>query len=304
MVNSKEQIGEHTEAGISRDTEYSSQLDPQRDVPVASIVEQSASQVEPALLDPTASLAVPPVEISQKHISSDMVARSSVSHPRFPKWALFWCATLAACGGLGAGLWFRMKLAENRPFSPPDASLLQSPNSSSKEELFLPTQNSVIPEQKLDENDPSFDQKASPNADETALSNPADNNPTDNNLTDNNLTGSTDPAYRGERVASPTLNSPGSVNRDPGIAPQNTDSFSRNNLERANRPWSNPATPNADTSAPFNADANVPLDTNAASEDHNPPQFQPEEQGTRWPETENDWTPSETGVQPPTDQPI
>ena len=72
---------------------------------------------------------------------------------RFPKWTLFWCALFAACGGLAAGLWFRMQLT--RQFAMPPTPIETSPldqlrTLEKKEEEFLPTQSSIIPEEKND----------------------------------------------------------------------------------------------------------------------------------------------------------
>ena len=94
--------------------------------------------------------------------SADMTATLRRRSSQFPKWTLFWCALIAACGGLAAGLWFRMQLSRQfvskptpvRETTPLDDLRTLSP----KEEQFLPTQTSVIPEEKPENSGEFYDE--------------------------------------------------------------------------------------------------------------------------------------------------
>lgn len=121
---------------------------------VAIPLQSSESQPPPiasqTLPDPVLVEAIAPTQPDVSDMTTTFPKKS-----RFPKWTLFWCALVAACGGLGAGLWFRVHLAQQ--FASPGPSIEQSPldelrSLDTKEEKFLPTNSSVIPEETSEEN--------------------------------------------------------------------------------------------------------------------------------------------------------
>lgn len=124
----------------------------------AKIPAATASPPEAEAQSPSLSPSVPepvlhPVTAPLPE-ASDMTTAFPKQSSRFPKWALFWCALAAACGGLGAGLWFRVQIAQQ--FSSPgptgeESSLEKLRSLETKEEEFLPTKSSVIPGEKSDQ---------------------------------------------------------------------------------------------------------------------------------------------------------
>lgn len=122
--------------------------------PEQSSPEQSQSEGTPAA--PFASTHLESTHLESTHpddppaspptpSAQPMTARSLKTKHRFPAWPLFWCALLAACGGLGVGLWFRWQLTRQfaMPLQPQSA---ESGNPLPQQEQFLPTSTSIIPE--------------------------------------------------------------------------------------------------------------------------------------------------------------
>ncbi|MEM9135775.1 MAG: protein kinase [Cyanobacteria bacterium P01_F01_bin.42] len=129
--------------------------------PDSSAAEAASVSANPVTEDTSPALVAQTIEASAdgSEISplknADHNPDMSVARPpksgRFPKWALLWCAVAAACGGLTAGLWFRSHLT--RQFAMPPPSVETSPidqlrQLETKQEEFLPTQTSIIPEDK------------------------------------------------------------------------------------------------------------------------------------------------------------
>ena len=123
---------------------------------------------EPMVLPPSEPIA-PDVGLdgnTQNH--TDMSVAPYQKTSRFPRWTLFWCALIAACSGLAAGLWFRLHLT--RQFAMPPSPVKSSPldelkTLDTREEEFLPTQTSIIPEKKIEGSEDPFD--VAPSAEST-----------------------------------------------------------------------------------------------------------------------------------------
>ena len=102
-------------------------------------VESRHSEIEVSTSpEPTRKKSYMPAFLSQKKAS------------RFPKWTLFWCSLLAAFGGLVAGLWFRIQLTQQFAMPPTEGQtspLDQLKSLDKKQEEFLPTKTTVIPEE-------------------------------------------------------------------------------------------------------------------------------------------------------------
>jgi eukaryotic-like serine/threonine-protein kinase len=119
-------------------------------IPAATPFPEEAEAQSPSLSPSIPEPGLHPVTVPLPE-PSDMTTAFPKQSSRFPKWALFWCALAAACGGLGAGLWFRVQIAQQFSFpgnTAEQSSLEQLKSLETKEEEFLPTKSSVIPTEK------------------------------------------------------------------------------------------------------------------------------------------------------------
>ena len=163
-VNTPEQAKSQTpaEATVSPIPEVAEPL------PIVEIKtpESTTLQVKSETTESSGQSSIEATSETHSQSKSDMLVTPAKKKQksRFPKWTLLWCAVLAACGGLGAGLWFRMKLTQQ--FFTPSPTAEQSPldqlkTLDSREEKFLPTRSSVIPEEKSEFAEEEYPQEPS-----------------------------------------------------------------------------------------------------------------------------------------------